>query len=75
MIWASIRSLSIPAPDGQSEDQLKDKLSLLDRLIEQTDAQRGALSPDAWAAQVRFLTDEKNKVEALRADLCAEKAA
>lgn len=62
-------------PDGQSEDQLKDKLSLLDRLIEQTDAQRGALSPDAWAAQVRFLTDEKNKIQALLAELRADKAA
>jgi hypothetical protein len=52
-----------PSTDGETEDQLRDKLSLLERLIEQTDGQRGALSPDAWAAQVRFLTDEKKKIE------------
>ncbi|GEM_PF-788885 len=66
---------SPPTQDQQSIDQLKDKLSLIDRLIEQTDAQRGALSPDAWAAQVRFLTDEKKKIEALLAAQSSNRAA
>ncbi len=50
--------------ESSSVMALRDQLGVLEQLIEQTESQKVALSPQLWGEQMRYLQEEKKRLEA-----------
>jgi hypothetical protein len=52
---------------GESAEVLaiRDRMGIMDQLMEQTQTQKGTLAPQAWSEQMRFLSDEKKRLGGL----------
>jgi len=49
--------------EGEEITALRDRIGVLDQLIDQTESQKGTVAPQVWGEQLHYLKEEKKKLE------------